>query len=94
MTDIRPWEGGDAADGRRLRPLVLGPCTTGKYEALKLEEERFRRDTVGYVGPAMYADLCSVSSGSLSVVEVDDVVDATEEVWFRRRESSLDKRLT
>jgi hypothetical protein len=57
MTDIRLWDGGDAADGRRDRPLVLGPCTAGKYEALKLEEERFRRDAVGYVGPAMYADL-------------------------------------
>jgi hypothetical protein len=29
---------------------------TGKYEALKLEEDLCRRDAVGYTGPEMYVD--------------------------------------
>lgn len=45
-----------------------------------MEEDRCRRDAVGYIGPDMYGDPWSASRGSLSVVEVDEAAEATEDV--------------
>lgn len=63
---------------------------------LTLEELRWRRDAVGWVGPVrapVWAAVGSVASRRTPDA-LDEAVDATEAEWARRALSSLVKRLT
>jgi hypothetical protein len=71
--------------------LALG--AVGMY-ALRFEEDRWRRDIVGWIEPERYGEECRASTESLSPVDVEDVVDATDAVCWRSRVSSRVNRLT
>lgn len=60
---------------------------------LRLDEERCRREGVGWLGPDIrWFALWSVESAK--PVDVDEVVEATEAVCWRSNESSRVRRLT
>ena len=60
---------------------------------LKLEEDRWRREGVGWLGPeSRWFAFWSVESGR--PLDVEEVVDTTEADCWRRIDSSLVRRLT
>ena len=60
---------------------------------LRLDDERCRRDGVGWLAPSVV--LCALKSGaSVTPAEVEDVVEATEAVCCRNSVNSRVKRLT
>ena len=69
-------------DGKEFVPagLLVGPCgAVLALRELKLDDDRCRRDDVGLFDPVIIVDpVCSVLSSML--LEVDEVVDATETV--------------
>lgn len=80
--------------------LPLGPLTPAAAVAavfalrvLRLEDDRCRREGVGWLGPDIrWLEFWSVASSS--PVEADEAFDATEADCARRRESSRVRRLT
>lgn len=78
-----------------LRPVwpVAVVAAVFMLRALKLEEDRCRRDGVGWLVPdIIWFAFWSVISGR--PVDAEDVVEATEADCWRRSESSRVRRLT
>lgn len=75
-------------------PVTLAVCEPwAAVWELRLEDDRWRREEWGCIELLNDGDVCSPSAGSLRV-DVEEAVDATEAVCWRRRESSRVNRFT
>lgn len=69
-----------------VRTLIVVPAVLALL-VLRLDDERWRREGVGWLGPDMrWFALWSLESGR--PVDVEDAVEATDAVCWRSRESS------